>query len=244
MTKVVISQPMYFPWYGHLEQIKHCDIYIFYDDVQFSKGSFFNRIQLKSGDHQTWMTVPLVPGRLNEAINERIPHEAKSWREAHIHLLTRLYKSAPFFAPACSILENVLENLPKGGNLASLSELSTIAIAKAFEITHVRYLKSSELDIKGSSTHRVLDICSRLDASEYITGHGAKKYLDHNLFEDHGISISYIAYGEKPYPQQGGDTFIPYVSSLDCLANCGGNASDYLSGSVISWKEFLNKSHS
>ena len=190
MTKVVISQPMYFPWYGHLEQIKHCDIYVFYDDVQFSKGSFFNRVQLKSGDHQRWMTVPLVPGRLSEAINERIPNEAKSWRESHLRLFTHLYRSAPFFTPALSILENVLESHPKGGNLASLSELSTIAIAKAFGITNVRYLKSSELDIKGSGTQRVLDICSRLDATEYITGHGAKKYLDHNLVEDHGISIS------------------------------------------------------
>ena len=26
--------------YGHLEQINHCDIYVFYDDVQFSKEVF------------------------------------------------------------------------------------------------------------------------------------------------------------------------------------------------------------
>ena len=244
MTKVVISQPMYFPWYGHLEQINHCDIYVFYDDVQFSKGSFFNRVQLKSGDHQTWMTVPLVPGRLSEAINERIPHEAKPWREDHLCLFTRLYKSAPFFTPALAVLKDVLESHPKGGDLASLSELSTMAIAKAFGITNVRYQRSSELNIKGSSTQRVLDICSRLGATEYITGHGAKKYLDHNLFEEQGISISYTAYGEKPYPQHGGDTFVPYVSSLDCLANCGSNASDYLSGSLVSWKEFLGELHS
>ena len=239
MAKVVISQPMYFPWYGHLEQINHCDIYVFYDDVQFSKGSFFNRVQLKKADSQTWMTVPLVSGGLGSSINERIPHEAKLWREAHLSLFTRLYSSAPFFASAFAVIESVLQSHPKGGDLASLSELSTKAMAKAFGITNKRYLRSSELNVKGSGSRRVLDICSTLGASEYITGHGARKYLDHDLFDEQGISIQYMSYGKKPYPQCGGSTFIPYLSSLDCLANCGADAINFLSGSLVPWKDYI-----
>ena len=29
---LVVSQPMYFPWVGMLEQIRLCDTYVFYDD--------------------------------------------------------------------------------------------------------------------------------------------------------------------------------------------------------------------
>lgn len=41
---------MFFPWVGFLEQLKLVDVYVFYDDVQFSKGSFTNRVQVKATD--------------------------------------------------------------------------------------------------------------------------------------------------------------------------------------------------
>lgn len=46
--KVVISQSMFFPGWVLLEQLKLADLYVFYDDVQFSKGSFTNRVQVKA----------------------------------------------------------------------------------------------------------------------------------------------------------------------------------------------------
>ena len=45
---VVISQPMYFPWIGFLSQLSMANTIIWLDDVQFSKGSFINRIQIKN----------------------------------------------------------------------------------------------------------------------------------------------------------------------------------------------------
>ena len=60
--KVVISQSMFFPWVGFLEQLKLADVYVFYDDVQFSKGGFTNRAQVKANDGVKWMTVPLQVG--------------------------------------------------------------------------------------------------------------------------------------------------------------------------------------
>ena len=50
MTVVVISQPMLFPWVGMFEQIRLADVYVHYTDVQFSKGSFVNRVQIKTAD--------------------------------------------------------------------------------------------------------------------------------------------------------------------------------------------------
>lgn len=239
MTKVVISQPMYFPWYGHLEQLKNCDVYVFYDDVQFSKGSVFNRVQLKNGDQQSWMTVPLKNGDLGLNIDQRHPIDQKDWRTEHLRLFKELYSNAPFFNDALQVLESVLYEFNAGSSLALLSEASTKALALAFGLTHVQYRRSSELGISGYSSQRVADICSSLSATQYITGHGAKCYLDHNLFETRGIQVQYISYGLKPYPQHSGNQFLPYVSALDCIANCGPKAHEYLGGSLVSWKTFL-----
>lgn len=239
MAKVVISQPMYFPWYGHLEQLKHCDIYVFYDDAQFSKGSVFNRVQLKDGAQQTWMTVPLKVGSLNLSLNERYPSEQINWRKSHLEKFAMLYRNAPFFGEAYDILRSVLDKHPANGSLALLSEASTKALASAFGLKHIKYKRSSDLGISGKSSQRVADICTSLNATHYITGHGAKRYLDHELFDARSIQIQYISYGLKTYPQLTGEKFIPYVSALDCFANCGPSAQGYLAGSLVPWKDFL-----
>ncbi|MDA7490998.1 WbqC family protein [Synechococcus sp. AH-707-M23] len=243
MAKVVVSQPMYFPWYGHLEQLKHCDIYVFYDDVQFSKGSVFNRIQLKNANSQTWMTVPLISGDLSLNINQRYPDERKNWRKQHLKLFSDLYSSAPFYKLAFDMLQSVLDGHPVGGSLSLLSEASTKALAVAFGLNHVEYKRSSELDITGKSSQRVADICSSLNATHYITGHGASKYMNHTLFDKREIQVQYISYGLKSYPQKTGTQFLPYVSALDCIANCGEVAYDSLGGSLVPWKDFLIKAN-
>ena len=59
MTTVMISQPMYFPWVGFIAQMALADVMIWLDDVQFSKGSFTNRIQVKTAAGPKWMSIPL-----------------------------------------------------------------------------------------------------------------------------------------------------------------------------------------
>lgn len=238
MQKVVISQPMYFPWYGHLEQLKYCDTYVFYDDVQFSKGSLFNRIQLKNGNKQSWMTVPLKNGGLGLNINQRYPDDQKDWRSKHLSLFHELYRNTPFYLEALKTLQSVLDNYACGSPLSCLSEASTKALAVAFGLNHVEYKRSSELGIEGNSSQRVADICSLLNATHYITGHGATRYIDHNLFDKKGIQVEYISYGLKYYLQNSGTKFLPYVSALDCIANCGLEAHRYLGGSLVNWTSF------
>ena len=50
--------------------IKLADIIVHYDDVQFSKGSFTNRVQIKTKDGFKWMTVPLEKVKLNQKIEK------------------------------------------------------------------------------------------------------------------------------------------------------------------------------
>ena len=47
-----IMQPTYLPWIGYFNLIKSADIFVFYDNVQFSKQSWQqrNKIRNKTGD--------------------------------------------------------------------------------------------------------------------------------------------------------------------------------------------------
>ena len=48
---VAINQPCYLPWRGFFALMKAADVFVFYDDVQFTSNtsrSFFARVQLKT----------------------------------------------------------------------------------------------------------------------------------------------------------------------------------------------------
>ena len=57
--KVAIHQPNYLPWLGYFAKIKKCDIFVFLDDVQFSKNSWQNRVHIKSPNGKQFLTQPL-----------------------------------------------------------------------------------------------------------------------------------------------------------------------------------------
>jgi len=93
MKTVVISQPMYFPWVGMLEQMALADVFVHLDDAQFSKGGFFNRVQIKTAEGTPWLTVPLAENKLGQALNETQP-AAHDWPRKHRTTLQQTYAAA------------------------------------------------------------------------------------------------------------------------------------------------------
>lgn len=232
---IVISQPMYFPWIGMFEQIRLSDTFIFYDDVQFSKGSFTNRVQIKSGNKEgfKWLTVPLENLQLGVKINEILLGNHKNWRNEHYTLIQNSYQKAPYFDEMFFLVKEVLEN--DYNNLSELSIASMCIVCKYYNLDP-KFLKSSKMNIGGTSSQRVLAIVKELNGKTYITGHGAKKYLDHGLFEKNDINVQYIDYQMLNYPQIHGP-FNPYVSILDLIANTGKAGIQFINSSTKSWKE-------
>lgn len=234
---VVISQPMYFPWVGMLQQIRLADVFVFYDDVQFSRGGFLNRVQVKTNEGVRWMTVPLRKQRLGHLINEVAIDERTNWRQAHLDLLTRAYAEAPYWQDVTKILQDVLSQPVH--SLAELGQASTAALIDYFGLEQGRrFVRSSDLHIPGRSTQRVVAVCVHCKARTYLTGHGARNYLDHRAFEARGMEVSYIDYGLSPYPQLHGD-FTPYVTALDLVAHCGRDGVRSIVGTARDWRSFL-----
>ena len=67
MTVTVISQSMYFPWIGLFDQIRLADEFIFYDDVQLTRG-FYNRVQVAQANGTKFITVPLAKKKQKQLI--------------------------------------------------------------------------------------------------------------------------------------------------------------------------------
>lgn len=236
-NNVVISQPMYFPWVGILEQIKMSNTFVHYEDVQFSKGSFSNRVQVKTESGTKWLTVPLKKLVLGQLINEVEIDYTTDWRKSHIDSLKHAYSNSSNKNEMLSLVESVFAE--KYNSLAELSKASMMSLLSYFDLENKKiFLSSTSLGIPGSSSKRVIEICLKVEASNYITGHGAKNYLDHELFEKSGVEVDYIMYGLSSYNQQFGE-FTPYVSTLDLIANCGKAGISNIRGTLMPWKEFI-----
>ena len=107
MTTIVISQPMLFPWIGLFEQIRLADTYVHYVDVPFSKGSFTNRVQVKTAAGTAWLTVPIEHHGLGTEISATPVNYRTPWQRKHFATLKQAYARARFSEDMIALVEAV-----------------------------------------------------------------------------------------------------------------------------------------
>lgn len=236
MTAVVITQPMLLPWPGFFEQLMLADGYVYLDDVQFSKGSYTNRIQLLRGDERAWMTIPLAGKGSFQRISE-LAAAGSEWKVRHRTLLRESLVGAPYFDDALDIFDHVYRH----DSVVDLLIASIEAPARYMGIgARRKVVRASETGIAGTSWHRVLELVRHCGGSRYVTGHGAAAYIDHSAFERASVSVDYMAYSHTRWPRQGG-TFTPFVTILDLIAHTGPRAATYLHPATMDWRVFLQR---
>lgn len=220
-TTVVVLQPGYLPWLGFFDQLNRADVFVYYDDVQYDKHGWRNRNRIKTQDGPLWLTVPVrhagcgFPRILDVAIDCRTP-----WARKHLASIRQAYARAPFLARYLPELEELLER--RWDLLVELDIASAGVMAQWFGLRR-RIERSSLLGVAGDRSERLVNICRHLGASKYISGDAAQSYLDVGLFERHGIRVEWQRYVHPTYPQLHGE-FVPYLSALDLLFNCGAQA--------------------
>jgi hypothetical protein len=232
---VVVSQPMFLPWVGLFEQIRLADVFIHYDDVQLPQGrSFMSRVQLKSANSVLWLTLPIDRINSGKLLKEVVLVQQGDWRKKHLSTIRHVYARRPYFDLMLELVEEIYGQATDrlaDFNIAAIQLLATwLGFAPQF-------LRSSELDVGGASTERLVALCESVKCDDYVTGHGALNYLNHQKFEDKGISVRYMDYQKVPY-EQGHGEFTPFVSILDAIANCGEHTRDLLCSEAIYWRNF------
>jgi hypothetical protein len=238
MPSVVISQSMYFPWVGLLEQVRLADTFVHYDDVQFDRG-FYNRVQVKTPTGMRWITIPLSNHRRGQTINDIALDDGQGWRRSHRGILQQAYSGAPFAKDMLGLVDGVFAG--ENRTLAEVTRASLLALVDYFGLRGSRrFLDSRDFAPAQSSSHRLLAIVRAVGGDHYITGHGARNYLDHDLFEQAGVRVSYMSYEKRPYPQLHGP-FVPFVSALDLVANCGTAGADVIASKAIDWRRFVQE---
>ncbi|MDE0042156.1 MAG: WbqC family protein [Candidatus Poribacteria bacterium] len=230
---VAISQPMYFPWAGFIDMMRLADTFIWLDDVQFSKGSFTNRVQIKMPQGSKWMTVPLL-GKGSFQVIGNLREGNEFWRKQHRLLLKASLKNSPHLALVLEVFDRVTGYSPLNEALVA----SATEVAETLGVLPSQCLRSSEMGIPGKSWQRIIDLVSAVGGTLYISGNGGVRYLDHLAFERAGLRVEYMDYRLKPWKQSYGE-FTPYLTCLDLLAARGHNSRFHLTSETVPWRRRL-----
>ena len=237
--KIVVLQPMYLPWAGFFDQIRLCDVFVHFDDVQLPQGRHFtNRVQIKTSQGQRWLTVPIVRSSRGLITDVQID-EISDWRKVHFETFCHNLSKAAYYADAITLLDGIY-SFPTN-KLAEFNIHAIESIVQYLGFTRT-FLKSSDLDVGDSSSLKLLNIVKKVEGGTYITGHGAKNYLDHNLFEQSNVEVEYVDYSILPYQQFHGE-FTPFVTIIDLIAHNGTNSVNFLKSQTLKWRDFINESN-
>ena len=220
-------QPGYLPWLGFFDQLQRSDCFIFYDDVQYDKNGWRNRNRIKSTTGEPhWLTVPVRVHSLTQRLIETEIDNRAPWPRKHVGTLRQFYAKAPHLNRYLPELENLL--LGRNWELLCDLDLAVIKLMCQWLGLERETMRSSELLITGDGSERLVNFCLQVGANHYLSGNAAQEYLDVELFARHGIEVEWQNYKHPTYPQQHG-AFVPFLSALDLLFNCGDESAKIIS---------------
>lgn len=222
---LVAHQANYLPYPGFFHKILSADIFVVLDDTQF-QYDVTNRNKIVSLDGN-WIRITVPIQRkykfskiLDVKINNDLP-----WKELNWKLIYDSYKETRYF----HLYKDYFEKLYKK-NWQFLFELNYETILKIIDWLGIKtkIIRESDLNISGTSTKRLVNLCKKLGADTYLSGIRGKQYLNEKLFEKNNINLQYQNYIPTEYPQNLTKSFLPNLSIIDLLSNMGPNSLDII----------------
>lgn len=213
--KLAIMQPYLFPYLGYYKLLAQVDKWVFYDDVNFIKNGWINRNRLYLAGAVRYITAPLVGASSFTKICDIDVQEGAAWRAKMLDSVRLSYAKAPHYQAVSALLAEVLHGAdPRIGAIAKHSVTAIAAylgLPTAFVMTSSGYANA---DLHG--VDRVLDICVKEGASDYLNLPGGRALYDPAVFSARGVALGFVDVALEPYPQFA-PQFEPGLSMLDVL---------------------------
>ena len=229
--KVAVLQSNYIPWKGYFDIIHDVELFIFHDDLQYTKNDWRNRNRIVTEGGPKWLTVPV--GTDEHRLILDVTMQDAAWAKKHIDMIRASYRKAPYYAQLMPFLEETY----LGRTWTRLYELDRYLIERIchdFLGVTTRFSDSRDFATHGVKHEKLLSILQSAGASTYVSGPAAKDYIRAEDYREAGIELVWKDYGGYPaYPQLHGQAFDHYVSIIDLLMNTGADAPYYIWG----WRE-------
>ena len=220
--KIAIHQPHYFPWLGYFDKMAKVDKFVLLDEVQLTDKSnmFRNKFMSKSGKEKYLTVCFIKKGYMQKSFREVELNDEINWQKDHINFIKDNYRKSEFYD---EIWPYVLPILEKKYRYLSDVSIDSLMVLKNLLNINTEIILQSEIsyDINAKNNDLVLNICKETRANQYLSGNGARKYMNLDLFIQEDIQVEYQQFNHPIYNQINSLNFTPNLSGLDMLFNCG-----------------------
>lgn len=217
--KIAIMQPYFFPYIGYFQLFKSVDVYVFYDDVNYIKKGWINRNYILLNKKKHLLTVPCKSISQNKPINcIQIDKENKTYKKILKTVAVAYKNKAPYFDYVFPVLKNVMHSNSCTISMLAIESITSVStylgiknkmLVSSRDFSETKNLRNSE---------RIITICKKLGATEFINAIGGMALYDKNYFYEQGIRLSFIKPFENIcYAQGNNQQFIPWLSMIDVL---------------------------
>ncbi|HUW61754.1 MAG TPA: WbqC family protein [Candidatus Bathyarchaeia archaeon] len=223
---VGIHQLHYVPWLRYFEKIARTDVFIVLDNIQFNKNGWQNRNKIKSATGVPTLTVPVFETFAQNLDEVRIRCDVP-WRRKHWQSIRQSYAKASFFSHYAGFLEHTWSQ--DWQMLNDLNRHMLPFFLGALGIT-TPVVYASDVNVPGTATERLVNLIKAVGGDTYYSGaYATEVYLDAGMLQDAGIGLELQRWRAPAYPQLHGG-FVPDLSIIDLLMNCGPDSLDVLMG--------------
>lgn len=203
--KLGIMQPYFMPYLGYISLIKHTDMFILFDTVQFIRHGWIERNRiLKPNDGWQYIQVPLVKFSQSTKIKDVKINNEIDWRNRILAQLQHYRKKAPYYNEVIDLLNDIFQN--QYDDIVSLNYVSLKKVCEYLNIsTPIHIFSDMNLEIEPALApdEWALNICKAIpDATEYWNPPGGMDFFDRSKYDVANIKLFFQQMNLEPYNQR------------------------------------------
>ena len=211
-------QPTYLPWAGYFALIDLADIFLFYDNAQFSKSSWHYRNQILCAQEKKWLSLDIIHQHA-QGLNETKIALLKKNIRVHTNTIKTYYSKSPYYQNANDVMSYLAENACD--NLAELNMKLITFISHKLKLDTV-FLKSSDYSVLGERSDKLAKYLELMKCTQYLSPIGAQKYLQEDNVLETKFPTIYCDFIPPLYSQKNSEgNFISHLCIIDVIANLG-----------------------
>ncbi|MCP4726943.1 MAG: WbqC family protein [bacterium] len=217
--KISVLIPGYFPVLEYFALIAAADRVVLLDDIKLPRKSSAYRMQISSGVKPEWLSVSLMRGnRSGELIRDKKIDYETNWKKLHLKRVYHTYKQCIYFDEIYPQFEDILGRDWK--YLFDMDRAIIELISSGIQIPH-EIISSSELKVPEKEPERYIEFIKAAGGETLLAGMELRKFLNEDLIVRNGIKLEWLEYDHPGYRQENTSGFIPDLTILDALFNCG-----------------------
>ena len=187
---VAIHQPNYLPWLGFISKIACSDAFVLLDNVQYNKRTFHHRSRYSTDQGLRWLSLSVQSKGTweNKTKIKDVKMAPEQATVNHFKTLWHRYGKTPGWRNIGDRLEAVLDR-----EYDYMIDASLATIDLTLDIFKIKpeFRMASDVNGIGAKGDLMLSLTQEMGGDYYLSGSGARDYLDQEIFRRSQVGISF-----------------------------------------------------